>query len=200
MMSMPGGSMRTSISISRSSSWPSRSILRKRWRVSASRGWAGSSVEKPIWRGRGSSASSTRSSAASSARAFHARGFLFARHLHRDFRQFLDDRVHLAADVADLGELGRLDLHEGGFGQSCQAPRDLGLAAAGGADHQDVLRRDLVAQRLVDLHATPAVAQRDGHGTLGGLLADDVLVQLLDDLARRHLPPPSSSMVRLRLV
>ena len=34
------------------------------------------------------------------------------------------------------------------------------------------------------LHAAPAIAQRDGHGALGGVLADDVLVELLDDLAR----------------
>ena len=39
---------------------------------------------------------------------------------------------------------------------------------------------------FADLHAAPAVAQRDRHGALGGGLADDVLVQLLDDLARGH--------------
>jgi len=43
--------------------------LRNFWRVSLSRAAAGSSVEKPIMRGFGSSVSSTRSSAASSARS-----------------------------------------------------------------------------------------------------------------------------------
>ena len=69
MMSTPAPSPATSISTSRSSSLPSRSILRNFWRVSASRGAAGSSVEKPISRGLGSSASSSRSSTASAARS-----------------------------------------------------------------------------------------------------------------------------------
>ena len=64
--------------------------------------------------------------------------------------RFLDevagDLLDVAADVADLGELGRLDLDEGRVGELRQAPADLGLAAAGRADHQDVLRRDLLAQ------------------------------------------------------
>ena len=69
MISTPTGTARSSTSISRSSSWPSRSILRKRCRVSPSRGGSGS-VPKPTVRGRGSSASSTRSSAASIARGW----------------------------------------------------------------------------------------------------------------------------------
>ena len=69
MISTPIGSVRTSISTSRSSSSPARSMRRNFWRVSASRGCGGSSVEKPIIRGLGSSASSTRSSAASAARS-----------------------------------------------------------------------------------------------------------------------------------
>jgi hypothetical protein len=99
--------------------------------------------------------------------------------------QVADDGVDVLADVAHLGELGRLDLDEGRVGQPRQAARDLGLAHAGGADHQDVLRRDLAAQLLVDLLAAPAVAQRDGHRALG-FLADDVAVEFGDDLLRRH--------------
>ena len=71
-------------------------------------------------------------------------------------------------------------------------------------DHEDVLRRDFLAQRLLDLHAPPAIAQRNGDGALGGVLADDVLVQLRDDLAGSQWmtwsAPWSSSMTRLRLV
>ena len=111
---------------------------------------------------------------------------LLARHLHRDVDQILDDRIDLAADVADLREFGRLDLDERRIGEPRQPPRDLGLADAGRADHQDVLRRDLGAQRFIDLHAAPAIAQRDGHRALGGALADDVLVQFLDDFAGGH--------------
>ena len=54
--------------------------------------------------------------------------------------------------------------------------RNLGLAHAGGADHQDVLRRDFAAQFFVDLLAPPTVAQRDGDGALGVRLTDDVAV------------------------
>jgi hypothetical protein len=171
--------------------------LRKRWRVSASRG-ALAHPWKPhlprAWQQR------VQDPFLGGVRraCLDLRLFLFARHLHCDVGQILDDGVDLASDVADLGELGRLDLHERRLRQARQATRDLGLAAAGRSDHQDVLRRDLVAQRLVDLHAAPAVAQGNGHRAFRCLLADDVLVQFQDDLARSHLP--SSSIVRLRLV
>jgi hypothetical protein len=79
-----------------------------------------------------------------------------------------------------------LDLDERRVGELRQAPRDFGLADAGRTDHEDVLGRDLLAQRLLYLHATPAVAQRNGHGALGRVLADDVLVELLNDLAGRE--------------
>ena len=82
-----------------------------------------------------------------------------ARLLHGHLGQVADDGVHVLADVADLGELGRLDLDERRVGQPRQPARDLGLAHAGGADHEDVLGRDLAAQLLVHLLAAPAVAQ-----------------------------------------
>jgi hypothetical protein len=52
--------------------------------------------------------------------------------------------------------------------------------------HEDVLGVDLGAHRAFYLGAAPAVAQRNGDSTLGAGLADDVGVQLGDDLARRH--------------
>jgi hypothetical protein len=65
---------------------------------------------------------------------------------HRFLDQIAHDLLDIAADIADLGELGRLDLDEGRVGQLRQAAADLGLADAGRADHQDVLGRHLVAQ------------------------------------------------------
>jgi hypothetical protein len=50
--------------------------------------------------------------------------------LDRHVDQVAHDRVDVLADVADLGELGRLDLDEGRVGEACQAARDLGLADA----------------------------------------------------------------------
>jgi hypothetical protein len=104
--------------------------------------------------------------------------FLLARDLHGDVRQLLHDGVDVTADVADLGELGGLDFDERSVGEAREPARDLGLADAGGPDHQDVLRRDLLAQGLGHLHAPPAVAQRNGHRALGVVLADNVFIQL----------------------
>ena len=147
--SMPGGPMisscglasASSISISLSSSSPSRSFLRNTWRAVLSR--RRDRASSPRARG-GSSTSRMRSSAASSARRAHLAHLRLARLLDRDLGQVAHDRVDVLADVAHLGELGRLHLDEGRVGQLRQAARDLGLADAGGADHQDVLGRDLV--------------------------------------------------------
>jgi hypothetical protein len=58
-----------------------------------------------------------------------------------------------------------------------------GLAHARRADHDDVLGHDVVREVRRELLAAHAVAQGDGDGTLGGMLAYDILVQLDDDLA-----------------
>ena len=110
-----------------------------------------------------------------------------ARQQDRDLDQVAHDLLDVAADVADLGELGRLDLEERGAREPGEAARDFGLADAGRADHQDVLRQHLLAQLVVELQAPPAVAQRDRDRALGVGLADDVAVELGDDFARRKI-------------
>ena len=117
----------------------------------------------------------------------HLARFRLARLLDRRFGQIADDRVDVAPDVAHLGELGRLDLDERRVGEPREAARDFRLADAGRADHQDVLRRDLLPQRLGHLLAPPAVAQRDRDGALRVVLPDDVLVELGDDFLGGHL-------------
>ncbi len=117
----------------------------------------------------------------------HLGHFLFSGHFDGDVDKIADDRINFAANIAHFGEFGGFHLDEGRLGEPRQPSRDLGLADAGGADHENVLRRDLRAQRFGDLLAPPAIAQRNRHRALGGLLADDVLVELLDDFARRHL-------------
>jgi hypothetical protein len=116
----------------------------------------------------------------------HLVHLLLARGLDRDLHEVADDRIHVAPDVTDLRELGRLDLDEGGVREPAQPACDLGLAHARRPDHEDVLGRDLGAQRLRHLRAPPAVAQRDRHGPLRVRLPDDVLVELVDDLRGRH--------------
>ena len=100
-----------------------------------------------------------------------------------DLDEIADDLLDVAADIADLGEFGRLDLDEGRAGEPRQAARDLGLADAGRPDHQDVLRHDFLAHGAFQLLAAPAVAQGDRDGALGVVLADDVAVEFGNDFA-----------------
>jgi hypothetical protein len=94
-----------------------------------------------------------------------ARGVL-ARFLDRGFDEVAHDRIHVAPDVADLGELRRFDFDERRIGKPRKPPRDLGLAYACRADHEDVLGRDFLTQRLFDLLPAPAVAQCDCNRTV----------------------------------
>jgi hypothetical protein len=132
----------------------------------------------------------------------HLGDFLFAGHFHGDLDQIADDRVNFATDIADFGEFGGLDLDERRLGQARQAPGDLGLADAGGADHENVLRRDFLPQRLGHLHAAPAVAQAIATARLAAFwptmcLSSSSTISrgVICDMGRY-----SSSIVRLRLV
>jgi len=55
------------------------------------------------------------------------------------------------------------------------------------------LGRDLLPQGLGHLLPAPAVPERDRHGALGARLADDVLVQLVNDFLGGHLGHGKSS-------
>ena len=63
----------------------------------------------------------------------------------RHLDEIAHDLLDVAADIADLGEFRGLDLQEGRVGEPRQPAGDLGLAAAGGADHQYVLWQNLLA-------------------------------------------------------
>ncbi len=112
---------------------------------------------------------------------------LRAHHAHGGLDQVANHRVHVAADIPDLRVLARLHLDERGADETGQPARDLSLPHPRGADHEDVLRDDLVPDIVGELLAPHAVAQRDGHRSLGGRLADDVLVQLRHDPARSEV-------------
>ena len=118
------GSTETSTSISLSSSAPSRSILRNFCRAAVS---VGCMSWKLTSRAGGSSASSTRSSAASAARSRTLRVSLLARLLDRRLGEIADDGIDVAADVADLGELGRLDLDERRVRRACARRRAISV-------------------------------------------------------------------------
>ena len=92
--------------------------------------------------------------------------------------QIAHDLIDVAADIADLGEFGGLDLDEGCAGELGETARDLRLADARRADHQNILGQHLLAHLVIELLAAPAIAQGDGDGALGVALADDVAVEL----------------------
>ena len=111
----------------------------------------------------------------------------FAHHLDGDLHQVANHRFDIASDVADFGELRRFHFEERRVGELGQPSRDFGFADAGGADHDDVLGDDFFGQLGREFLAAHAVAQGDGDGALGVLLADDVLVEFRNDFARRQL-------------
>ena len=104
-------------------------------------------------------------------------------------QQLEDDVLDVLADVAGLGEGGRVhdrERHREELGQRLRQQR---LAGAGGADEQDVrlVELDVVAaaRLLLDLDALVVVVDRDRELLLGAFLADHVLVEELLDFRRR---------------
>ena len=111
---------------------------------------------------------------------------LLAHHVDRQLHEVTDHRLDIAADVPDLGELRCLHLDERRLREPREAPGDLGLADTGRADHEDVLRRDLLGELRRQLLTPRAVAERDGDGAFGVVLSDHVLVELRHDLPWRQ--------------
>ena len=114
---------------------------------------------------------------------------------HAGLDQIADDALHVAADIADLGEFRRLDLDKRRVHQLGQTAGDFGLAHARRADHQDVFGHDFIPDFLRKLRAAIAVAQGDGDGALGLVLTDDIAIQLANNLFRRqfHIRHPPQS-------
>jgi hypothetical protein len=111
----------------------------------------------------------------------------FAHHVDRGFHQVADHRFHVAAYVAHFGVLRSFHFHERAACEPRKAPRDFGLAHAGGADHQNVFRQNVFRDFGRQLLAAHAIAQRDGDGFLRGVLTYDVLIEFQHDFARRQL-------------
>src|SRR5690606_4798365 len=108
----------------------------------------------------------------------NALAHLLAREPDGNLHEIAHDLLHVAADLAHFGKLGGLHLDEGGAGELGEPARNLSLAHAGRADHQNVLRHHLLAQSRLELLPAPAVAKRDSHRTLCLALAADVAVEL----------------------
>ena len=99
-------------------------------------------------------------------------------HVDGELGQVADHRLHVPADVADLGVLRGLDLDERGLGEPGEPPGDLRLPDARRPDHDDVLRRHLVPELRREVLAPPAVPERDGDRPLRPALPDHVAVEL----------------------
>ena len=173
----------------RSSSSPASSLARNfsrvRCRFSCS-SFSCSGSHGTVLRGGGTSRSSSRSRDALLRLGLHLRPHLLLDQPDAGLGEVADDAFDVAADVADFGELGGFDLDERRADELRQPAGDLGFADAGGADQDDVLRRDVLAEVGRELLASPAVADRDRDGLLGGVLPDDVLVEFGDDLPGGH--------------
>ena len=135
----------TAISTLRSSSSPAASMLAHLLACADVRGGSSSSARFASRAlGRAGRAAAPRRAAGlrlrpASARAARTRPMAI-------FDQVADHALDVAAVVADLGVLGRLDLDERGAGELGQPAGDLGLADAGRADHEDVLGRHFLPQ------------------------------------------------------
>ena len=99
--------------------------------------------------------------------------------------QLEQDVLDVLADVAGLGQRGRVGDRERDVEDPRERLRQVRLAAPGRAEQEDVrlLQLDVVVGRA-HLHALVVVVDGDGERALGGLLADHVLVQQRVDLGR----------------
>ena len=104
--------------------------------------------------------------------------------------QLEQDVLDVLADIAGLGQRRGVGDGEGHVEQPGQRLGQVRLAAARGAEQEDVRLRqlDLVApadaHRLLVLDAPVVVVDGDGEDLLGALLADDVVVEERADLTR----------------
>ena len=98
-----------------------------------------------------------------------------------------EDVLHVLADIPRLGQSRGIDDGEGDVEEAGQGSGQVSLTGSGGPQQQDVGLAQLQAVplghgALLDLDALVVVVDRHTHGALGGLLADDVLVEEVEDL------------------
>jgi len=117
----------------------------------------------------------------------HVLAFALAGLRDRDLNQVAHDLLDVAPDITHLGELGGFDLEKGRACELGKPARNLGLADAGRANHQDVLWRDFLGELRGELLSPHPVAQGDRDRALGVALADDEAVELGNDFAWREV-------------
>ncbi len=101
-------------------------------------------------------------------------------------QQLEDDVLDVLADITGFGQRGGVGHGEGHVEDARQGLGEQGLAAAGGADQHDVgFGQFDVAVLAGRVDALVVVVDGDREHLLGVLLADDVIVQNLEDFLRR---------------
>src|SRR5271155_3928990 len=111
----------------------------------------------------------------------------FTDHINRGFDEIADHGFHVAADVADFGVFRGFHFDEGETCQAREAAGDFRLADASGADHQNIFRQNIFGELGWKFLPADPIAQSDGYGFFGEILADDIFIQLDDDFARGKL-------------
>ena len=103
-------------------------------------------------------------------------------------QQLEDDVLDVFADITGFGQGGGVGHGEGHVQDARQGLGQQGLAAAGGADQHDVGLGQLdIAVLAGRIDALVVVVDGDREHLLGVALADDIIVQHLEDLLRgRH--------------
>ena len=116
--------------------------------------------------------------------------------------QLEDDVLDVLADVAGLGQGGRVGHGEWHVEDPRQSLGEQSLAAAGRADQQDVRlgELDLVAGLRAVGEALVMVVDRDREDALGAVLADHIIVEDLADLRRSRDAVASLDQRRLRFL
>jgi hypothetical protein len=84
--------------------------------------------------------------------------FFFLHHVDGEVGEVTDDGFHVTTHIAYFGEFRRFHFNKRRLRELRQTARDLSLADPGRADHDDVLRHDLLAQVIGNLLTTPAIA------------------------------------------
>ena len=108
---------------------------------------------------------------------------LLAHHAHGSLGKVTDNGFHIPAHIAYFGELSSFYLDKRSLDQFCQTAGNLRLADTCGTNHQNVLGHHIFLHFLGQLTAAPAVAQGNSHGFFCFILANDIFIEFLHNLA-----------------
>ena len=110
-----------------------------------------------------------------------------ANHVNRGFHKVAHHGLHIAAYITDFRVFRGFHLDKRASRKSRQAAGNLGFPHACRSYHQNIFRQDVIRNLRRKFLPAHAVAQGHGDGAFRGRLPDDILVELDDNLARRHV-------------